>query len=321
MPSDPSARSPLAGRLPIELEPPRDDFDALEGYARTLTSSGWYRVVRRFQPRYRYEADDGTPTRTALFVDVETTGLDAERDAIIELACVPFQYAPTDGRVFTVGDPLVCLEDPRRPIPESVTELTGLTNDMVRGQRIDDDAVARLLAGASLVIAHNARFDRRCIERRLPAFARKPWACSQHEVPWKTLGCSSYSLEYILLKTCGEFFDGHHAADDCCVGIHILASRSHTGALPMQLLLESARKDAVHVWAVDAPIAHKDALKARGYHWHPGDATRAKAWHKVIDEAHIAAERAWLAEQVYAGLEARWREEPITAMDRYSARG
>lgn len=318
MPSDtPPA---ITSRLPISLEPPRDDFDALEGLARTLTSSGWYRVVRRFTPRERYEPDDGTPTRTALFVDVETTGLDPARDAIIELAAVPFQYAPADGRVFGVGEPLVCLEDPGRAIPESVSELTGLTDDMVAGQRIDDDRVEALLRDVSLVIAHNASFDRRFLERRLPAFARKPWACSQREVPWEEHGCSSRKLEFILFKTCGEFFDGHRAADDCCVGIHVLAMRASTGALPMALLLDSARRESYHVWAVDAPIAHKDALKTRGYRWNPGTDGRPKAWHRDVGADAIAAEREWLAAQVYGGREG-WREDRLTALERYSVRG
>jgi DNA polymerase-3 subunit epsilon len=44
---------------------------------------------------------------------------------------------------------------------------------MVAGQRIDDRAVIDLLSRVVLVIAHNADFDRRFLEKRLPAFTSK----------------------------------------------------------------------------------------------------------------------------------------------------
>ena len=76
--------------------------------------------------------------------------------------------------IYDVGDGVSFLEDPHCPIPDAITELTGITEEMVRGKRIDDARVAALLAEASLIVAHNASFDRPFIERRLPAFAAKP---------------------------------------------------------------------------------------------------------------------------------------------------
>ncbi|HEV2593435.1 MAG TPA: hypothetical protein VGU02_16245, partial [Gaiellaceae bacterium] len=49
-----------------------------------ITSSGRYRIVERFERRDRYHADDGTARRMALYIDVETTGLDTTRDSIIQ---------------------------------------------------------------------------------------------------------------------------------------------------------------------------------------------------------------------------------------------
>lgn len=295
------------------------DLGALEAMASTLSASGDFRVVRRFRPRDRYHEQDGTPTRTALFLDIETTGLDAQRDRIIELAMVPFEYAD-DGRVYAVGEPLVAFEDPGFAIPPAVTALTTITDDMVRGRRIDDAACERLLARASLVIAHNARFDRPFVERRLEAFERKPWACSLYEVPWKEHGCAHASLEYILYRSCGEFFDGHRAAEDCLAGIHALATPTCHGALPLALLLESARQATVRFWACDSPFEMKDELKRRGYRWSDGRGGRRKSWWRDVPEQAAEEERAWLAAEVYVGRGAAFQTERITARTRHSAR-
>ena len=310
------AEPPVRPR-PAELDP--DEVDALEGMARTLTTSGHYRVVRRFRPRERYHDDPSCRKKVAIFLDVETTGLDHRCDAIIELACIPFEYCPDTGRVFTLGQPLAWLEDPGCPIPEEITHLTGLTDDDVRGRRIDDARVTGLLGDVSLVIAHNAGFDRKFVEKRIPAFVDKPWACSMAEVPWSRLGCRSHKLDFVLFHACAEFFEGHRAVDDCHVGIHVLATRACTNEIPMLLLLQSARTPTVRIWARNAPIELKDRLKARRYQWKPGAARGEGCWYLDVPEPKADAECAWLREHIYAG-QPGWQCERYTAARRYSAR-
>jgi hypothetical protein len=72
--------------------------------------------------------------------------------------------------------------------PPEITTLTGITDEMVTGQSIDDPAVDDLLKRVVLIIAHNASFDRRYLERRLPAFATKHWACIHSDIDWKSRG-------------------------------------------------------------------------------------------------------------------------------------
>src|SRR5580704_9028052 len=78
--------------------------------------------------------------------------------------------------------------DPGFSIPPEITKITGITDQMVAGHRIDDRAVDDLLDRVVLVTAHNADFDRRFLERRLPAFATKHWACTRFDINWKTEG-------------------------------------------------------------------------------------------------------------------------------------
>jgi DNA polymerase-3 subunit epsilon len=82
-------------------------------------------------------------------------------------------------------------------IPAEVTAITGITDDLVAGHAIDDDAVAGFAAGAHIVIAHNASFDRKFAERFWPVFADKHWACSMSEIDWKVHGLPGARLAYL----------------------------------------------------------------------------------------------------------------------------
>jgi len=147
---------------------------------------------------------------------------------------------------------------------------------MVTGQSIDDGAVNDLLGRAILIIAHNAAFDRRFLERRLPAFATKHWACSRSDIDWKAEGIRSSALEFVAYAS-GFFRDGRRAASDCRATLHALAQPlPGTRRLALQALLKQARLPSWRLWARDAAIEKKDVLKSRGYAWSPGEFGRPK---------------------------------------------
>jgi DNA polymerase-3 subunit epsilon len=294
--------------------------NSLEPLAAQLEASPDYRVLRRFEPPTRYHEGDGSPTATALVVDVETTGLDPVRERIIEFCGVPFEYERDSGRILTVGPARSFLEDPGRPIPAGITELTGITDAMVAGETIDEAVVGQLAAGAGLVIAHNAAFDRPFVDRRLTAFKDKAWACSQREVPWKALGASSGALEFLLMKRCGLFFDGHRADADCHALLRLLQEPFDDGTLPMRVLLESARAPSYTVWALGAAFDKKDLLKQRRYRWSGGEGGRPKAWYKVMPASEYEAEQEWLRREIYGGR-AGWKAERLDATRRYAEEG
>ena len=242
-------------------------------------------------------------------------------DAVIQLALVPFECAPESGHIYSVGAPVTFLEDPGRPIPAEITALTGISDADVKGKRIDEAAVDEVVRSASLLIAHNARFDRPFAERRLAVFREKPWACSQSEVPWRSAGSRSSALEFLLIKRCGMFYAAHRADHDCLALIHVLATPLSNGELPFALLFKSARRQSVRIWAENAPIEMKELLKLRRYRWSSGSEARPRAWFREIPVERLDSELAWLYAQVYGGGKPRLRVDRLDATIRYSDRG
>lgn len=100
---------------------------------------------------------DGTlPVQGTPFVvlDVETTGLNTHTDEIIEIGAVRIE----NGVEVAEFSELIC---PGRSISDKITEITGITNAMLRGKPTLSElmpAFAEFCKGAVLV-AHNAPFD------------------------------------------------------------------------------------------------------------------------------------------------------------------
>lgn len=275
----------------------------LQAAVTLLHASGDYRVLERFRPRHWPTPAGGT--KRAVIVDVETTGLSHDRDVIIQLAVCPFEYTADD--VVVRADPsLTWLEDPGRSLDPEIVRLTGLTDDMLMGQRIDDVAVAELLESATIVIAHNAAFDRPFLERRLPIFSSMHWACSWKDIPWGGEGMAIQKLEWLLLHLCGKFFRAHDATEDCEVVLELLSTTlPHDGRSGLRALLECARVATVRVWAEGAPFDAKEQLKARQYQWFAGSPGAERAWFRDLPATSLSAELEWLETQVYANAQVR----------------
>jgi DNA polymerase-3 subunit epsilon len=298
-----------------ELQTQMRDY---EGMAAALDGSGRYRVLRRLAPRSVIEVCDGSTTRLGLFLDVETTGLDPLRDEIIELAMVPFTYS-LDGRIFSIHDAFQKLRQPSSPISPAIAALTGITNEMVAGQIIDPTEVAAFADHADLVVAHNAAFDRRFVERLSSVFMTKPWACSMSQVEWGNEGYEGTKLAYLAMGA-GFFYDRHRAANDCVAAIELLASPlPKSGRSAMSCLLQAARRPAWRIWAENSPFELKDELKARGYRWNGEGGPSSKAWYIDVGEDAKEQELAFLRSEIYQ----REVEPPvrkITAYERFSSR-
>ena len=144
--------------------------------------------------------------------DVETTGLSNRTCKLIEIGAVKIK----NGKVIDKMDIFI---DPEMPIPPEITELTHITDDMVRGAPKEREGVRAFLdfVGNDMLIAHNANFD--------IGFIRV--ACERQEFDFNnayldTLGLSRYvnpELKNHKLDTLVELynlgeFQHHRASDD-----------------------------------------------------------------------------------------------------------
>ncbi|MEY9749922.1 DNA polymerase III epsilon subunit-like protein [Bradyrhizobium japonicum] len=270
----------------------------LAAMAEALGRSGDYRILRRLVARPTYSPTIGQEVRTGVLLDTETTGLDHAKDEIIELGMVKFDYTP-DGRIVGVRDTFSAFNEPSGPISAEVTALTGITDEMVAGHRFDDAAVTAFVGDAVIVIAHNSGFDRKFAERYWPLFEHKAWGCSMSEIDWRKHGFAGAQLGY-LLNGAGFFHQAQRAVDDCHALLEVLAFElPTTGSPALALLLETARKATLRVWAEQTAFELKDSLKRRGYRWNDGSDGRPKSWFIDVDETALDDEIAFLRTEIY----------------------
>ena len=182
--------------------------------------------------------------------DIETTGLSNRNCKIIEIGAVKIK----DGKVLDTLDFFV---DPEEPIPPEITELTSITDDMVKGQIKEREAIEKFLdfAGDRLLIAHNANFD--------VGFIRI--AADRHGIPFEntyldTVGLSRYvnpELKKHKLDIIAEHYqlhDFHHhrASDDAEMLAEIFF-----------VMMERLKSEGIYTFErmVDAMSENSDPLK------------------------------------------------------------
>lgn len=284
-----------------------------------LIKTGNYKVIKRFEPVEFYNENPGNDIKTGIYLDTETTGMDADDDEIIELAMVPFEF-DKEGNIYRLLPAYNAFQDPGLPIPELITQITGITDDMVKGQSIDLDQVSKMLSGAVIVIAHNARFDRPFVENLLDDFNDIAWACSISDIGWNKEGFEGVKLEFLAYKF-GFFYEGHRATIDCQAGIEILSQKlPKSGEQVLHHLLKNARRTDIRLWAEGAPFDRKDVLKKRGYRWSPGDNGKRKAWYKDLSEGELEEEMRYLNASIYPRAVGVLPTDKFNAKIRYSKR-
>jgi len=146
--------------------------------------------------------------------DLETTGLSAKRDRIIEIGAIRFDNQCQEVARFST------LVNPQRKIPAEATKVNGITDDMVKDAPTIDAALADFLSflgdGVVTLVAHNAPFDMSFLEEALNHQSMPLTAgyADTLAIAKKTFKLSSYSLESLCNHIGYNNKNAHRAVSD-----------------------------------------------------------------------------------------------------------
>ena len=92
--------------------------------------------------------------KSYLAFDVETTGLSPETDEIIEIGALKVR----EGKVC---ERFISFVKPSEPVSERITEITGITNEMLKDAAPKEDVIRAFLdfCGEDILVGHNVIFD------------------------------------------------------------------------------------------------------------------------------------------------------------------
>ena len=161
---------------------------------------------RRGRGNGEKELRKGTDMRFTA-IDIETTGLGPEKAKIIEIGAVKIK----DNQVV---DTMECLVNPRCKIPTRISELTGITDEMVQQGKDRDEALSELLdfLDGYVLVGQNINFDYSFL---------KQWAVN-HKCPLEAKACDTLKLARVLLPA-----EQSKKLEDLCVYFGIERTREH----------------------------------------------------------------------------------------------
>jgi DNA polymerase-3 subunit epsilon len=180
----------------------------------------------RSQPLHRPQYEDST---LVAVVDTETTGL-AESDEPVSVAVILLDVSGRKGDTIVEVDSFYGLREPGVPIHPEAQRVHGFDAGALRGKRLDLVRLRKIVDSADLLVAHNAKFDRRMISKIVPHLMEVEWACSIHTLKydWANLGDGRRSLDALCAALSIERPEPHNALCDCRALISVLKTRAGT---------------------------------------------------------------------------------------------
>lgn len=167
--------------------------------------------------RVNYVAD---PNQIYVVVDIETTGGSAGFHKITEIGAVKIQ----NGKVIEEFQTLL---NPGRAIPQYITQLTGITNEMVRDAPKFSDIAEKFFefSKGAIFVAHNVRFDYGFIQKefqRIETNYVRPLLCTVQGMRKYYPGLQSYSLKNLCVNFKISLEQHHRAMFDAKAAAELL---------------------------------------------------------------------------------------------------
>lgn len=235
-----------------KIEKEEDKFKVIYGVELTVVNDDVNIVVN--------ENDSLLLDNTYVVFDFETTGFNASSgDTIIEIGAVKVR----NGEVIEKYNELI---DPGRNLPLKITEITGITNEMLKGKASECDAIKRFIEwyGNLPMVAHNAKFDVSFLKSCFLKYDLGKF----NNIVIDTLelsrvldsGFSRHNLS-ALVKRYGVTFDesGHHRADYDANG---------TGLVFVKMITKLVEQNIVKISDLNKMINRDQIHKmSRGFHF------------------------------------------------------
>ncbi len=185
--------------------------------------------------------------QTYVALDLETTGLDAERDAIIEVGAAKF-------REDELLETMSTFVNPGRHIPHDITVLTGITDDDVRGapQLYEVLPDLRRFVGEQPVVGHSVDFDLRFLQQHTSDFDNE--YLDTFELAGVLLpDADRYSLSRLAQMLNVELERAHRALDDALASYRLFRALLRRACeLPPRMLKEIVGHGQRGDWAACA---------------------------------------------------------------------
>lgn len=212
------------------------------------------------------------PIRHLLIVDVETTGIDFEENAPIELGAILFDVehrAVT--HQFSALLPSV--------VPNGAEAVNGIPDALLAShpvEQLSDWAISYLKSLydlADAVLAHNVEFDQQWLKPLIGSLPI-PWLCTLRDFRWNLPGLRATPMVIDLALAHGvPVWAAHRALTDCTYLAQVLATRGDLA----ELLLDAQTPQFLYEAKVSFDL--KDLAKAAGFQW---QAHLPKAWTRYL---------------------------------------
>lgn len=186
-------------------------------------------------------------------VDTETTGLDPEKDLLVEVAVILYSlvYACP---IISFSGLVPCIKNEMEHV-NHIPQLATVQSRFNMSVYID------IIEQTDLIVAHNATFDYSFLKNIVPP---KPWICSMNHIEWPNQ-CSSKALTAIALAHDVGIVSAHRALTDCDILSRLFTRVAEKHSL--QDLIEEALKPR-KLFKANVDYHHKELASKADFKWH-----------------------------------------------------
>lgn len=214
--------------------------------------------------------------KRVLILDCETTGLDREKDRVIEVGCILWDVEHRS-MVEVYSALLPAQENPAEQVNGIPTALLRRVVPSPVWDRLGD-----LAAEADAICAHQADFDRAFVLPRMPEYFQRPchalkapWLCTREDMTWPKAGTGE-SLIATALAHGVAVTSAHRAIHDCLLIARLFEAVPDIGER-LKAAYEHAKLPKVRLVSL-APFEEKDIVKDHGFKWDP----QRREWWRVM---------------------------------------